>query len=198
LSRSAAILWPEIGQITGARGGRAIRVLDLACGGGDVAIALACRAARAGLDLRVEGCDLSERAVRFAGERAARRGAAVRFFTLDARSGTIPADYDVLTCSLFLHHLGDAEAVGFLGRMAAAARRLVLVDDLVRSRVGYALAWLGCRLLTRSPIVRHDGPVSVSSAFTLEEVRDLAQRAGLAGARLTRHWPSRYLLSWSP
>jgi len=198
VSRSAAILWTAVARLARASGAAPIRILDLASGGGDVPIALAYRAARARLDVRVEGCDISQEAVRFARRKARERGVAVRFFTLDALADSIPEGYDVLTCSLFLHHLDEAHAVGLLRRMADAARRLVLVDDLVRSRLGYALAWAGCRLFSRSPIVRHDGPVSVSSAFTPAEVRELAQRAGLEGASLTRHWPRRFLLSWSP
>jgi len=197
VSLSAAILWPAVARLAQASGGSPIRVLDLASGGGDVPIALAHRAARARLDVRVEGCDINEEAVRFARQRATERGVAVRFCTLDALAGSIPEGYDVLTCSLFLHHLDEADAVGLLRRMADAAGRLVLVDDLVRSRMGYALAWAGCRLLSRSPIVRHDGPVSVSSAFTPAEARELARRAGLDGVSVRRHWPRRFLLSWS-
>jgi len=197
VSRSDAIFWPAIAGLARASGGAAVRVLDVASGGGDVPIALALRAARAHLEVRIEGCDISPEAVRFAQQKATARGAAVRFFTLDALADSIPEGYDVVTCSLFLHHLDEADAVGLLRRMADASLRLVLVDDLIRSRVGYAVAWAGCRLLSRSPIVRHDGPVSVSSAFTPEEVRELARRAGLGEVSLMRHWPRRFLLSWS-
>jgi hypothetical protein len=121
----------------------------------------------------------------------------VRFFRLDALGDPLPADFDVLSCSLFLHHLAEDDAVGLLRRMAQAARRMVLVNDLIRSPLGYVLAWCGCRLLSRSPVVHFDGPASVAAAFTLGEARALADRAGLAGAVLTRHWPERFLLTWS-
>ena len=75
--------------------------------------------------------------------------------------------------------------------------KLIMINDLLRGPLEYALAWTGCRLLTRSRIVRHDGPVSVRAAFTMGEVRDLASQAGLEGVNLTRHWPGRFLLSWS-
>jgi len=198
VSRSDAILWPAIARLAAkAAPGASIRVLDLACGGGDVAIALKRRASRARLGVQIDGCDKSPEAVRYAQQQAKEQGAQMRFFTLDALTDTLPGGYDVVTCSLFLHHLDEAEAIGLLARMAQSTGRVVLVNDLVRSRTGYALAWAGCRLLSRSPIVRHDGPVSVAAAFTLAEVRELATRAGLAGARLTRHWPCRFLLSWS-
>jgi hypothetical protein len=81
--------------------------------------------------------------------------------------------------------------------MAAAAQRLVLVDDLRRTRFGYALAWIACQLLTRSPVVHTDGPRSVRAAFTLAEARQLAARAGLDDCRISPHWPQRFLLSWN-
>lgn len=197
VSRSAGILWPAIAGEARQGGGEPLRVLDLASGGGDVAIGLARRARRAGLRVAIEGCDVSPAAVAFASRSAEAAGVGVRFFQLDALKDALPEGFDVLTCSLFLHHLSDDEAVELLGRMAAAARRAILINDLERSTVGYALAWAGCRLLSRSPIVHHDGPASVRAAFTGEEALGLARRAGLAEARLTRHWPWRFLLRWS-
>ena len=116
--------------------------------------------------MQVEGCDISPEAVRFARRRAEQSGLSLRFFNLDVLNEPIPAGYDVVTCSLFLHHLAEADARSFLRKAADATSRLLLVNDLVRGPVGYLLAWSACRLLTRSPVVRHDGPVSVAGAFT--------------------------------
>jgi len=74
----------------------------------------------------------------------------------------------------------------------------VIVDDLIRSRLGYALAWAGTRLLSRSWVVHTDGPLSVRAAFTPEELLRLAERASLSGAALQRFWPERQRLIWSP
>jgi hypothetical protein len=73
---------------------------------------------------------------------------------------------------------------------------MVLVNDLVRSRIGYILAFAGSRVLSRSPIVHFDGPCSVAAAFTRDEARQMAQRAGLEGARVDWRWPWRFLLQW--
>jgi 2-polyprenyl-3-methyl-5-hydroxy-6-metoxy-1,4-benzoquinol methylase len=197
VSRSDAILWPSLAGLAAENRGGPIHVLDLACGGGDVVMALARRGARAGLDIRLEGCDLSPVAVAYASRKAAVAGVPVRFFPLDILDQPIPRCYHVVTCSLFLHHLGEDQAVMLLRQMAEAAGELVLVSDLIRSRTGQLLARVGCPLLSRSPIVHHDGLVSVGAAFRLAEAADLARRAGLSGARLTRHWPQRFLLSWS-
>jgi 2-polyprenyl-3-methyl-5-hydroxy-6-metoxy-1,4-benzoquinol methylase len=199
LSRTAAVLWEPMVQIArSSRGeGRSIRVLDLATGGGTVAMSLAQRAAREELDVIVDGSDLNPQAIELAQRQTAMKGLQCRFFVLDALSQPLPQDYDILTCSLFLHHLDDADAIALLGRMGSAARRLVLVDDLVRSRSGYLLAVLACRLLSGSRIVHVDGPLSVAAAFTPGEALSLAARAGLLHAKLIRHWPQRFLMSWS-
>ncbi len=196
LSRTGAAPWSKIAGVARRNPGKPLRVLDVASGGGDLALALAARARRAGLDVQVEGCDISPTAVGIAQARAHAKNLSVRFFVWDALSGALPEGYDVVTSSLFLHHLDDSQAEGLLRRMSDAGR-LVLLDDLIRGRFGYALALLACYGLTRSRVVRFDGPASVEAAYTGEEVEALARRAGMAAAKVERHWPQRFLLSWS-
>lgn len=196
ISASDRILWRPLAALARANPGQTIRVLDIASGGGDVPIRLLQRARRAGLVLQLTGVDASATAVAHARAYAKRSGAAVEFATLDVLHEPLPTGFDVLTASLFLHHLDDPEATALLRRMGAAARRLVLVNDLVRSRLGYLAAWLGTRVMTRSPIVHVDGPRSVEAAFTIAEAQRLAEMAGLFGASVTRRWPWRFLLTW--
>jgi hypothetical protein len=195
-SGSAGILWPPLAALRRAVAPRPPRVLDLATGGGDVPIRLWLKARRAGLPLIIEGCDVSAVAVAHATVEADRRGAQVRFFVADALRDDLPGGYDAVVCSLFLHHLAEDDAVGLLRRMAGAADRLVLVNDLVRGRAGLWLARVATRLLSLSPVVHVDGPRSVEGAFTIEEARGLAERAGLSGATVERRWPCRLLLRW--
>lgn len=196
LSLSSRILWPPVRQAVRDAGRRAVRLLDLASGAGDVPIALEGRARRRGLPLEVAGCDRSARAVAYATERGRARGAGVRFFVADVVAEGVPAGYDVLTCSLFLHHLEDGAAERLLADMGRKARRMVLVNDLCRGVGGYLLAWVGTRCLSTSAVVRVDGPRSVEAALTVAEARALAGRAGLIGATVERRWPCRFLLAW--
>jgi 2-polyprenyl-3-methyl-5-hydroxy-6-metoxy-1,4-benzoquinol methylase len=195
-SHSAGILWPELAELAREMVPRAPRILDVATGGGDVPIRLWRRARRSDFEFHLEGCDISSVALEHARASAARSSAAVRFFECDALAGPLPSGFDAITCSLFLHHLDDATALAFLRRMAEAASRLVLVNDLDRAWTGLAAAHVVGRLLTTSGVVRVDGPRSVEAAFTPAEARGLAERAGLSGARVRRRWPFRWLLSW--
>ena len=80
--------------------------------------------------------------------------------------------------------------------VSAAARRMVLVNDLVRSSAGYALARAATRILTNSHVVHVDGPRSVESAFTSREALALAKGAGLIDVGVVPKWPCRFLLTW--
>jgi 2-polyprenyl-3-methyl-5-hydroxy-6-metoxy-1,4-benzoquinol methylase len=182
-SRSSGILWP---QLAAAARGRTcpLRVLDLATG------------RRRGIDVQLEGCDASAVAVAYARQRAERAGVNVRFFVHDALAGPLLFGYDVVMSSLFLHHLERERARDLLARMAEQAQCLVLVNDLVRGVGGLLLARVGTRLLSRSWVVHTDGPRSVEGAFTMAELRTLADEAGLRGATVGWRWPFRMLLTW--
>jgi ubiquinone/menaquinone biosynthesis C-methylase UbiE len=195
VSASAGIVWAPLQRLA-QRLNRTVRVLDIASGGGDVAIRVSNNARRSGVRMEVEGCDISPTAIDFATQRSQAAGASVRFFALDALHEPIPDGYDAIMCSLFLHHLDEPDALSLLSRMAQATRHLVLVNDLTRSRPGLFLAHLATRLLSRSAVVHTDGPLSVHGAFTPAEALALAERAGLHGAEVARRWPCRFLLTW--
>ena len=196
VGRSAAAIWPAIREVA-PRCGRPLRILDLACGGGHVVVDLARRCARAGIAVEARGVDRSLVAIDHARALAARAGiGGVTFAALDIALQPLPDEFDVVLCTLFLHHLDDDGAAALLRRMRDAARHLVVVSDLRRTRLGYLFAWAGCRLLSRSRVFHADGPRSVEAAFIIDEARRLAERSGLTGARIVARWPQRFLLTW--
>ena len=196
VTRSARILWPDIARLALQAPGRPLRILDVACGGGDTLIRIGRLARRAGMAVDLAGCDIKSLAVDYAFESAQRAGVRADFFTLDATRDPFPVDRDVIMSSLFLHHLDGDVAAGFLRRAAGATTRLLLMQDLVRSHAGYTLAAVGTPLLLCNHVCRKDGPASVQAAFSLSEARDLADRAGLSAARVEPRFPFRFLLRW--
>ncbi|MGQ0553676.1 MAG: methyltransferase domain-containing protein [Planctomycetota bacterium] len=193
---SARTLWPELQPQLSGPG--PLTLLDVACGSADVSLALAARTRRAGKVVEVLGCDRSERAIAQARRLAQQQALTSNFIARDVLAGDALPRADIVLCTLFLHHLEEVQAVHLLQRLAAATRSLLLVVDLRRGRLGYGLAWAATRLLSRSPIVHRDGPDSVRSAFTPEELAGLALRAGLPEARVRRIAPLRQILRWTP
>ena len=199
VSRSAACLFNPIRALarTLPPDAAPLRLLDVACGGGDLALDLAALAERQGLALAVEGCDISPQAVPLAQARARERSLEASFYVADVLADPLPDRFDVIVSSLFLHHLETADAETLLARLAASTRQLLMISDLLRTPLGYGLAWAGTQLLSRSPIVHIDGLLSVRGAFQLDEVAAMAERAGLDGVDLQRCWPERFLLRWA-
>jgi 2-polyprenyl-3-methyl-5-hydroxy-6-metoxy-1,4-benzoquinol methylase len=176
ISRTAHKVLPPIYELARREKLDRISLLDIACGGGDVPIGVAIGLQRRGIGVDLTLLDRSATAVLMA---------------------LPPIRADVVTNSLFLHHLRDPEEVLLLlRRMSEMADRMVVISDLVRTRTGLVGAWVACRLLSRSRIVHHDGPASVRAAWTAEEMEQLARRAGLTGARIISCAPWRMLLIW--
>ena len=177
---------------------RPLEVVDVACGGGDVTVALAHRLGRRLPAVHVTGLDISPRAVARA-ERHSRRKpgrATVSFGVHDILVTDCPP-CDVATVSLFLHHLDDDDAVRVLASLARAARIGIVASDLLRNATGLTLAVVGTAVLSRSRVARVDGPLSVRAARTPAEYRMLLDRAGLREATIHRAWPQRAILAWT-
>lgn len=202
LSATASQLAAAIGRVVADATwpNQPLRIVDVACGGGDVTIAVAKRLMRPRSrpvigHVAVTGIDVSRRAIDRAAALAAEGSAPVEFVVRDVVLDGCPP-CDVATSSLFLHHLDDDAAERVLRGMASAARRGVVVSDLVRSGAGLALAVAATRFVCRSRVARVDGPLSVRAARTVAEYRDLCERAGLTGAVVRRRWPERVVIEW--
>jgi len=200
---TSAIAWNAIEPLARRKDSWPLEVLDIACGGGDVLQDLRRRAARAGAKVSLTGYDMSETAIEYARESASSKQVRGSNTDIDFQVCNIFENFpkkrfDVVMCSLFLHHLDEEHAVRLLRIMSATARRLVLVNDLIRSDWGYAAAQIVLRLISRNRIVLADGPQSVAGAFKLQEVRRLLRLAEIPDATLRKIWPFRFMLSWSP
>jgi len=170
---------------------RCISLLDVGCGGGDVARALARWAARDDLRLSVTAIDPDPRAYAYATARPAIPGLTVRrCTTVDLVSEG--RRFDVVTSNHLLHHLDERELAGLLRDSAALARRLVLHNDLARARLAYgAFGALSLLAGTRS-LLRTDGLRSIRRSYRPAELAV----ATPPGWRVERFAPFRLLLSY--
>ena len=166
---------------------RPVTVLDVGTGCADIPRALVRWARRAGRRIRIVALDRD-----LATLCVARRIAAAypEIVLLQGDAVALPvraASVDVVISALTLHHLEPEEARRYLAEMDAAARAGFVVNDLERGRVAYGLVWLATRLFTRSPMSRHDGPLSVLRAYTGDELQALCEKAGVFDARVFRY-----------
>ncbi len=172
---------------------RLLRILDVASGGGDVPIAWARRAKRDGIQVHVTMLDISPVAIEQQQRLAKSYGVHVKSIQMNCLTEPLPSGFDLVTNSLFMHHLEVADAAHMLRQMRAATDNAILVCDLERSRLNVALVAFAGQTLSRSKIVHHDGPQSVRGAFTRNEFAELSEFALGSTMQIHSAFPCRFI-----
>jgi ubiquinone/menaquinone biosynthesis C-methylase UbiE len=103
------------------------------------------------------------------------------------------SSFDLVSCSLFAHHLEPAELARFAGEALRVSRCAVLINDLIRHPMHLALVYAGFPLM-RSHVSRVDGLASVRKAYVPEEMRQIissgtmSAEVGSAKIEILRHF----------
>lgn len=166
---------------------RSITLLDLATGSADIPVAISAWAKRRGQAITIVASDVAEEMLAAAREQIAGH-AKITLAQYDARAAPLPDNsFDIVICSLSLHHFSPDEAVLVLREMNRLARTGFILNDLRRGRLGYAAAWVAGRLTTRNRLTQHDAPLSVLRAYTPLELDAMLRRAGVQDAVISTH-----------
>jgi len=170
-------------------------VLDVGCGSGELLRMIAEFAERSGRKSRLVGLDLnaisSETTQRWSkgfSEIVSIQGDAFQLpFADDA--------FDYAISSLFFHHLTDEQIPVVLKEMSRVARQGIVVIDLHRHPMAYALYKLFCVAFRISPLVRHDGSLSILKGFRPPDLRTLALESELGNVGIERIMPFRVVMA---
>jgi SAM-dependent methyltransferase len=168
---------------------RALRIVDVGCGYGDMLRRIERWAAKRGVDVELIGVDLNADAVRAA--REASVGKKIEWIAGDVYSCAAAAEADVVISSLLTHHLTEDEIVRFLGWMEGTARVGWFVNDLHRQAVPYYFFRALAAGAGWHRFVRNDGPVSIRRSFVVEDWRRMLGAAGVSGAEIVEFRPAR-------
>jgi ubiquinone/menaquinone biosynthesis C-methylase UbiE len=196
-------IWPNIGPVSGTKWGledkneagreeckrearRDLKILDVAAGSADVTAAMARHAGKMGFKVFAVAVDLNSAALS-RGRVWNREFHEISYALANGLKLPFPDDsFDIVHCSLVLHHLSEEDAVRFLGEMARVSRFAVIAGDLRRNYIPWALIWIISRLFTSNKYTRYDGPLSVLRSFTPREMKRLARASGLKEFRVGR------------
>jgi ubiquinone/menaquinone biosynthesis C-methylase UbiE len=164
-------------------------LLEIAAGTGFVPM-------RASRDLSSEAINLHITLLDRASTHLPQNGAATKI-AADALS--LPfrdSAFDLVSCSLFVHHLSPDEAVRFARESLRVCRLAVLVNDLIRHPLHLAVAYAGVPIY-RSRITRNDAPASVKQAYTIDEMTEFFRTAGAAKVEAQQHFLFRMgVIAW--
>jgi SAM-dependent methyltransferase len=152
-------------------------ILDLATGSADIPKSVAGWCQRKNVSITIDAVDFQASTLEVA-RAVCRDHGNIRFHQADIRTYAPERTWDVVVCSLALHHFSESDAVQILRRANALATRCVIVTDLRRCLIGT----MGVDLLTavwmRAPMTRNDARASVRRAFSFAEFPALARAAG--------------------
>jgi len=155
-----------IEHVAAATGQKHFSLLEVASGFGDVPRAAAAQLATEGITLDITDLD------RFGTHLQPEHRAVI------ADALAIPFhdhSFDLVSCSLFAHHLQPPELTCFVNQALRVCRHAVLINDLIRHPLHLALVYAGFPLM-RSSISRRDGVASVRRAYVPQEIKKMLAR----------------------
>ncbi|GAA1347864.1 class I SAM-dependent methyltransferase [Arthrobacter roseus] len=144
-------------------------LLDVGCGGGDLARALAHWAQRDGLSLAITGIDPDSRAYDYAVSRPAPPGVTFRA-AFSSELVSEGQQYDFVISNHILHHLSAAELQGLLSDSEALTTKTAIHSDIVRSPIAYALFSVGTLPFFPGSFIRRDGLTSIRRSYKPAEL----------------------------
>lgn len=153
------------------------RVLDLATGSADIPRLVAEHARKIGATVEIVGVDFQPATVE-----AARRLSAeypeISCVQADVLTFESEQPFDLVICSLALHHFSDADAAQLLRRCRELSKKYVLVSDLRRGWEAAVGVYLLTLFVYRDRMTKNDGRISAARSFTQEELKEVATDAG--------------------
>ncbi len=101
-----------------------------------------------------------------------------------------PGSFDLVFCSLFLHHFSDEQVTELLRNAYATARKALVVCDLERHILPYLFLPATKFVFRWKRLTLHDGPISVRASFRASELKSLSEQAGIKNAEIAAYRPA--------
>ncbi len=163
---------------------RPLRIVDLGCGGGDLALALARSMRRHKISCRITGIDGNAHALVYA-QKKCRGYNEIDFLPediLDKAFSIQPCD--ILISSHFMYHFTADAMVEFLKNNLSSVSTAFIFSELKRNPFAMRLFKFSSFLLPISKLAKEDGVLAIKRAYTEKEWITIMQRAGIGAYRI--------------
>jgi len=168
------------------------RILDVGCGNGDMLRNLADYAAKNGLHFELIGIDANDFTVGHA-RRLSKAYPNISYICADIFDEIKQESfYDVILCTLTLHHFKDSEIRQLMKGFESRAEMGIVVNDLHRSKIAYYLFVAICFLFRLNKMSRDDGLVSILRGFKRADLTAYSNQLNFKKYLLRWKWAFRY------
>jgi 2-polyprenyl-3-methyl-5-hydroxy-6-metoxy-1,4-benzoquinol methylase len=171
---------------------RQIIIADVGCGNGDMLRMLADYGKKENLNFRLIGIDANAFTVNYA-KKLSVDYTNIEYLCIDIfKEEFKQLQYDIVLCTLTLHHFKDEEILQIISIFNTNARMGVVINDLHRSKMAYRLFNIICKLFSLNRMSREDGLTSILRGFKKEELQAYSQQLNLKNYSIHWKWAFRY------
>lgn len=169
-----------------------IKIVDVGCGNGDMLRHLADFAELNNIKLELIGIDANLFTINYAKE------VSLHYPNIKYRCEDIFAQsfqdmhYDIVLCTLTLHHFKDEEIVQLMKVFESNAKLGIVINDLQRSSLSYRLFQALCFVFRLNKMSRQDGLVSILRGFKKQELEKYSTKLNLKNYSIEWKWAFRY------
>ncbi len=169
-----------------------ITIADIGCGNGDMLRMLSDYAIGKGLKFNLMGIDANDNTVIHA-RQLSEKYANISYRCVDIFSTEFATiKYDIVLCTLTLHHFKDAEIESVLRIFKSNATIGVVINDLHRSRVAYFLFGIICNIFSLKRLPREDGLTSILKGFKKRDLEAFEHKLQVEKFTIKWKWAFRY------
>jgi 2-polyprenyl-3-methyl-5-hydroxy-6-metoxy-1,4-benzoquinol methylase len=167
-------------------------IVDVGCGNGDMLRSLADYAKINNWNFNLIGIDANPFTIDHA-KKLSSQYANISYLCediFDSKFKTLK--YDIVLCTLTLHHFKDDEIIQLMDVFYNNARVGIVINDLERSAIAYRLFQGLCFAFQLNAMSRKDGLVSILRGFKKKELQAFSKQLNLTKYTIDWKWAFRY------
>jgi 2-polyprenyl-3-methyl-5-hydroxy-6-metoxy-1,4-benzoquinol methylase len=167
-------------------------IVDVGCGNGDMLRTLADYGLKNNLNFQLIGIDANNFTVNHA-QQLSRNYPNIRYQCEDIFDKSFEElKYDIVLCTLTLHHFKDDEIIHLLNVFNANSNIGIVINDLHRSAIAYRLFQALCLVFRLNKMSREDGLISILRGFKKVELVHFSEKLNFSNYKIQWKWAFRY------
>ena len=167
------------------------KIVDVGCGNGDMLRLLAAFAIEKSLNFELIGIDANAFTIAHAASLSA-HFANISYRCEDIFQSSSDEQFDIVLCTLTLHHFSDQEIVELLRIFKKKTALGLVINDLHRSKLAYYLFQAVCFIFGLNRMSREDGLVSILRAFKNNDLKMYSRQLDAHEVSIRWKWAFRY------